>query len=144
MPFLNVFDAANPRECYRRQETVRPQQALALVNSSLALAQSRQVAFRLSEQVRLAGGHENRGGSSHDHFITLALETILSREPSAAELTVCREFLEFQAKQLSVPERLTLLNEQANDVAAATDPVQRARENLVLVLINHNDFVTIR
>ena len=144
MSFLNVFDAANPRECYRRQETVRPQQALALVNSSLALAQSRKVAFRLSEQVRLAGGDENHGGSSHDQFITLALETILSRGPSTEELTVCREFLETQAKQLSVPETLTLLSEEANDVAAATDPVQRARENLVLVLINHNDFVTIR
>jgi hypothetical protein len=147
MSFLDVFDAANPRECYRRQETIRPQQALALVNSSLALAQSRQVALRLSEQVLLAGGvgvNENRTSSSHDQFITLAFETILSRGPSAEELTACLEFLEFQAKQLSVPERLTLLNDVANHVAAATDPVQRARENLVLVLINHNDFVTIR
>ena len=147
MSFLDVFDAANPRECYRRQETIRPQQALALVNSSLALAQSRQVALRLSEQVLLAGGvgvNENRSSASHDQFITLAFETILSRVPSAEELTACLEFLEFQAKQLSVPERLTLLSAEANDVAAATDPVQRARENLVLVLINHNDFVTIR
>ena len=147
MSFLDVFDAANPRECYRRQETIRPQQALALVNSSLALAQSRQVALRLSEQVLLAGGvgvNENRSSLSHDQFITLAFETILSRGPSDEELTACLEFLEFQAKQLSVPERLTLLNDVANHVAAATDPVQRARENLVLVLINHNDFVTIR
>jgi hypothetical protein len=90
------------------------------------------------------GVNENRTSSSHDQFITLAFETILSRGPSAEELTACLEFLEFQAKQLSVPERLTLLNDVANHVAAATDPVQRARENLVLVLINHNDFVTIR
>ena len=29
-------------------------------------------------------------------------------------------------------------------VAAATDPAARAREDLVHVLLNHNDFVTIR
>ena len=76
--------------------------------------------------------------------MTLASETILSRRPSAEELTACHEFLDLQAQQLSVPERLTLLSDEVNRVPPATDPVQRARENLVLVLINYSDFVTIR
>jgi hypothetical protein len=32
----------------------------------------------------------------------------------------------------------------AATVAPSADPVQRARENLIHVLFNHNDFVTIR
>ncbi len=147
MPFLDIFDAANPGECYRRRTTIRPQQALALVNSSLALAQSRQLARRLSEQLEPDNGsaaNEKQSGSAHNHFVTLASETILSRRPSEEELTACHEFLDLQAQQLSVPDRLTLLSDEVNRVPPATDPVQRARENLVLVLINYNDFVTIR
>ena len=36
MTFLQLFDAANPTECYRRHPSVMPQQALALANSSLS------------------------------------------------------------------------------------------------------------
>src|SRR5262249_30661290 len=35
MPFLDLFDVADAHECYRRQEGIVPQQALALVNSGL-------------------------------------------------------------------------------------------------------------
>src|SRR5207249_1645452 len=41
MEFLLIFDAASVNECYRRAESVVPQQALAMANSSLVLAQSR-------------------------------------------------------------------------------------------------------
>ncbi len=34
MEFLRIFDAPHPRECYRRLESIRPQQAFAMVNSS--------------------------------------------------------------------------------------------------------------
>jgi hypothetical protein len=58
--------------------------------------------------------------ASDDQFARAAFEQILSRHPKAEELKVCREFL-------------------AKNAAA-----ERARENLVTVLFNHNDFVTIR
>ena len=40
MTMLVLFDAASPNECYRRSESIIPQQALALLNSTLALSQS--------------------------------------------------------------------------------------------------------
>src|SRR6202035_6061022 len=36
--FLGVFDDASVRECYRRSESIVPQQALALANSKLTLS----------------------------------------------------------------------------------------------------------
>ena len=37
IPFLTMFDAANVTECYRRHETIVPQQALAMINSGMVL-----------------------------------------------------------------------------------------------------------
>ena len=52
-------------------------------------------------------------------FITAAFERILSRQPTASEIATCAQFL--------------------------TNPADtRSRESLVRVLLNHNDFVTIR
>ena len=139
MKFLEMFDAANPRECYRRKESIRPHQAFALVNTSFALAQSRLLARRLW---RKEGESEPR--MNEEGFVVAAFETVLSRSPSKIELDACRKFLLLQSRQLSDPSKLQLLNNAANAVPAASDPVMRARENLVLVLFNHNDFVTIR
>src|SRR6185295_20156527 len=36
---LDTFDSADPLECFRRQESVAPQQALALLNSADSLRQ---------------------------------------------------------------------------------------------------------
>jgi len=52
-------------------------------------------------------------------FVTAAYQRILSRPPKPAELAQCRDFL-------------------------AQGDTARARENLVLVLFNHSDFVTVR
>jgi len=140
--FLQMFDAANPRECYRRQESIRPQQAFALVNSSLALAQSRRCAQRPS----VAGDRdqEQDQDQDQDQFIVSAFETILSRRPSKAELAECQQFLALQSEQLADPTKLQLLGTTKNPVAPASDPLHRARENFLLVLFNHNDFVSIR
>src|SRR5262249_10280782 len=51
MKFLEVFNAANPRECYRRVESIMPQQALAMANSELVSHEGRALARRLSVQV---------------------------------------------------------------------------------------------
>jgi hypothetical protein len=129
--FVDQFDAPSPTECYERRESVVPQQALALCNSALALGQSRQLAARLAAE---------RGD-----FLTSAFEQILGRLPSAAERSRCERFLRDQAELLAAPARLTPFPPSPDAVApAAADPVQRARENLVHVLFNHNDFVTIR
>ena len=138
--FLQTFDAASPNECYRRAETVVPQQALALANSSLSLAQSRLLAADLSKEI----------GPAHDEaadarFVTAAFEQVLSRPPTQAEREACTQFLSTQAKLLSDPKKLTAF--AAGDPAAvkpSADPRQRAREALVHVLLNHNDFVTVR
>ena len=96
MVFLKVFDAANPNECYRRNESVVPQQALALANSDLSWSQARVVATRLAES-----GVDDAG------FVDQAFELILARPPGAAERDESRRFLHDQAALLKNPEKLT-------------------------------------
>jgi hypothetical protein len=141
MEFLKIFDAPNVNECYRRNESVAPQQALALVNSTLALAQSRYLAGLLSKAV----GAESTT-VANAAFIKTAFATVLSRAASAAELAACEKFLSEQTQLLSDPKKLTTYGGGAATapVPPSTVPHQRARENLILVLMNHNDFVTIR
>ena len=54
MRFLAIFDGANATECYRRNESIVPQQALALYNSRLAWEQARLLAKRLSEEAAMS------------------------------------------------------------------------------------------
>jgi hypothetical protein len=108
MTFLLLFDAASPNECYRRTESIVPQQALALANSSLVHTQAVKLAEILQAETQ---------GQSPDTFITQAFEQILGRPPWNDELTACREFL------------------STGDHAA---------RDLIQVLMNHNDFVTVR
>jgi hypothetical protein len=137
--FLGLFDAASVNECYRRSESVVPQQALALANSEVTLNESRLLAGKLSELVGKAKGQE-----PNQAFVSLAYQQILGRAPSQAELTECRDFLDSQAQLLHAPTKLTAITGGPTaTVAPSADPVQRARENLTLVLYNHNDFVTI-
>jgi hypothetical protein len=136
--FLELFDGASVNECYRRSESVVPQQALALANSDVSVDQSRVLAKKLTEAAL--------GDASSDlAFIRLAFEQILNRDPSSTEVEECRTFLASQAEMLRDPTKLTPITGGAKaTVPASTDPLQRARENLTLVLFNHNDFVTIR
>ena len=135
MQFLVLFDAANVNECYRRSESVIPQQALAVANSPLSLTQSRLLAGQLSQTPNVAD-HE---------FVRLAYERILARAPSPEEAASCEQFLTAQASRLAAGSELTPFTGGAKaEVRPSSDPRQRARENLVHVLLNHNDFVTIR
>jgi hypothetical protein len=137
--FLELFDAASVNECYRRSESVVPQQALALANSDVTLNESRLLARKLSD---LAA--KEKGRAPDQAFVLIAYEQILGRAPSTAELTECRDFLRMQAELLHTPAKLTPISGGPKaSVTASTDPNQRARENLTLVLYNHNDFVTI-
>lgn len=138
--FLAMFDSANPVECYRRSESIVPQQALAMANSTLTLAQARLLAQRLSRE---AG--EGSDLNSHSQFIRLCMLQILNREPSDEERQECLNFLESQTKRFADKSRLTSSGGAiSTHVAPSAIPHLRARENLVHVLLNHNDFITIR
>ena len=52
MDMLKVFDVASPNECFQRSESVVPQQALALSNSTLSFDMSRVLAARVESAVR--------------------------------------------------------------------------------------------
>jgi hypothetical protein len=137
--FLRQFDSANVVECYRRSESIVPQQALALANSDL----SREVARRLA--ARLATGRPDHSAATDSSFVTSAFECILSRTPNADERAACEQYLAEQAHRLADHSGLTPFGSgPAPAVPPATDPAQRARENLVHILFNHNDFVTVR
>jgi hypothetical protein len=137
--FLELFDAASVNECYRRSESVVPQQALALANSDVSLNESRLLAHKLFEQVS-----KEKGQEPDLAFVRLAYEQILSRPPSAAELTECQTFLKSQTDLLRELAQLTPISGGPKaSMPPSKDPAQRARENLTLVLYNHNEFVTI-
>ncbi len=62
-------------------------------------------------------------GENDERFIAAAFQRILARAPTANEVETCRNFLAAQERASSS---------------------QRSHENFVLVLFNHNDFVTVR
>ncbi|MDA0835320.1 MAG: DUF1553 domain-containing protein [Planctomycetota bacterium] len=130
--FLELFDQANPNECYQRLESVIPQQALAMTNSSLSITNSKQLARKLADRLPAATDEETQR-----LFITSAFEQVLTRPPSDLETASCLRFLEKQA---------LLFSGKSNEEPTNLDPqiIQKAREDLVHVLFCHNDFVTIR
>ncbi|MEJ7593711.1 MAG: DUF1553 domain-containing protein [Planctomycetaceae bacterium] len=68
MEFLELFDAANACDCYKRTSSVQPQQALALTNSELTKTLSRQLAKRLWSEVNQAsGGHKSPDAATGDY-----------------------------------------------------------------------------
>jgi uncharacterized protein DUF1553/uncharacterized protein DUF1549 len=138
MTFLKVFDEANPNECFQRNESIVPHQALALANSKLSL----QVARTLEQQItKQAGATE----ASDSRFIAEAFDAVLNRPPTAAERTESLKFLREQEELFQYPKKLTLIQTgAAGEVKPESDPHLRAREDLVHVLVNHTDFVTIR
>ncbi|MEC5128772.1 DUF1553 domain-containing protein [Verrucomicrobiales bacterium BCK34] len=116
-PFLKTFDDADLQQCYRRSESVVPQQALALSNSKIALENSRLIADSIGVD------------SEEDVFIERAFRAVLARNPGELEVSECLQFL----------SDLRALSGQTRE-----GDELRYRGQLVHALINHNDFVTIR
>ncbi|MFM7059212.1 MAG: PSD1 and planctomycete cytochrome C domain-containing protein [Planctomycetota bacterium] len=117
--FLALFDDANVLECYRRADSIVPQQALALENSPLALEMSARIADALAARSPAAGD---------EAFVKLAYAAVLAAEPAEDELSACVEALSaFRAA-----------------AAAGKDAAAESRAALVQVLINQHDFITIR
>jgi hypothetical protein len=138
--FLAIFDTASTDECYRRNETIVPQQALALVNSQLAIEQSRHLTTLLHTRHKLTAKPESDTG-----FVEAAFQRILCRSPTPDELTECRSFLATQTAKFQSRTNLTAFNQGPKlRVSPSPDPLIRSRENLAHVLLNHNDFVTVR
>jgi hypothetical protein len=132
--FLRLFDSSNVQSCYRRSESVVPQQALALANSPLSLAQARRLAGTLSAS-----------RADDPSFVAAAFVRVLGRDPTPEEQSECLAFLAGQAKQLADRPKLTPFPAGPKPaVPPSNDPARRARESLVHVLMNHNDFVTMR
>jgi hypothetical protein len=122
LEFLNVFNPASVEECYRREESIVPQQALVLANGEFVWAQARRVSARLS--------------GDEEAFTKAAFQAVLCRPPTEDEKATCLDFLHEQARLLEQPERLTPFE--------GPPEWRTAREYLVHALLNHNDFVTIR
>ena len=119
--FLSQFDDASVLECYRRSESIVPQQALALSNSKLVLQTTEAIAAKL---------HERMGKADDNAFVLAAFQTVLGYDPVDAERRVCMDALAEWTAELRA--------------AKLSDPGQKSRTNLVGALINHNDFITIR
>ena len=135
--FLRQFDLANVNECYRRTESIVPQQALALSNSELLISQSRRLANRwLQNDAAML--------EQPDRFIRHAFRCILFRPPSGSEMDECLRFLETQSQLLASQSLTAFPKSKPFEPSPSPDPKIRARENLVNVLFNHHDFVTIR
>jgi hypothetical protein len=118
---LSMFDDASVLECYRRAESIVPQQALALENSELAMSMATKIAERLTSANPAASDRE---------FIRTAFLTVLAVEPTPAEWSTALEAL---AQMLEAAKR-----------ADRPDPIASARSALVHALLNHNDFMTVR
>jgi mono/diheme cytochrome c family protein len=119
--FLSTFDDASVLDCYRRSESIVPQQALALENSTFVS----DMAGKITKRVEAACPT-----LSDSDFLRMAFTTILSVEPTAEEQATMAELL----KRMS--ELATAMNR--------ADAKGAARVNLIQTLLNHNDFLTIR
>jgi hypothetical protein len=142
LKFMSVFDPPNPCDCYRRGESVVPQQALAMTNSQIVVQQSRLLARKMWQEIQRQEPEEHlREGA----FISSAFARILSRYPNSREQVVCRVFLQDQVQLFQQADAEQLAGKTPDgSVAPSADPYMRARESLVGAIYSHNDFVTIR
>ena len=133
--FLKIFDSPSVTECYERRPSVVPQQALALANSELTLREAKHLTQALAAEA----------GGDTDRFVTKAFLRILARHPNAQEAQMCRDFLTKNTRS-QVDQTKPTTTPVVNNAGAGSSPSEtthRSFENLVLVLFNHNDFVTI-
>lgn len=118
--FLTTFDEAAVKECYRREQSIVPQQALALTNSRLVL----ESAGKIAAQVSRAAAADDLPASD-PAFVRQAFLMLLGAPPTGAEAA-------------ATGKALAAWRGQTGQTAAT------AREQLIWVLLNHNDFVTLR
>ncbi|MES2468034.1 MAG: PSD1 and planctomycete cytochrome C domain-containing protein [Verrucomicrobiota bacterium] len=118
--FLTTFDAAAVKECYRRDQSIVPQQALALTNSGLVQDAAEKIAAHLAQTTGPADA-----APDDTAFIRQAFLLLLGISASDAETAACSRALEAW---------------RALPAGTGGD----ARIQLIRSLLNHNDFVTLR
>jgi len=116
--FLTTFDDALVKECYRREQSIVPQQALALANAGLVRDAAEALAARIAPTA-----------ADDQAFADCAFTVVLGRGPTPDEAAACGEAV---AEWRRLPE------------AKQQGPAERAWVNLVWSLLNHTDFVTLR
>jgi hypothetical protein len=127
--FLTMFDEAPVKECYRREQSVVPQQAMAMSNSALVEESARRIARLLLERCG--------GGIDDAVFVRAAYEYVLGVPPKDRELAACLESLSaLRAGGVPAPP--------AGADAAQDSGQLNVHALLVWVLLNHNDFITLR
>ena len=119
--FLSLFDDASVLDCYRRTDSIVPQQALALENSEL----TNEVAEKIAARIKAADPTQ-----SESDWIRRSFQIVLSCEPTAEELMISASAL----------NQLTQLGAEAKH----PNPTELARSQFLQALLNHNDFVTVR
>ena len=112
--FLRMFDEALVTDCYRRDQSIVPQQSLAINNSQLTNQAGKHIAKRLSEP-----------NDSQREFIANCFKVLLGIEPSEEEV-------------------MASLNAMKSWQTLANANRESSRTRFVMVLLNHSDFVTIR
>lgn len=122
--FLAMFDEASVNECYRRDQSIIPQQALALSNSSFVIDATPKIVERLRQPAVV-------GGSPPDdvEFIKKAYYILLGVRASEEEVIASASAMEAWRE---LPE------------AKADESVDLGRRYFVWALLNHTDFVTVR
>lgn len=121
--FLSIFDDASVLDCYRRAESIVPQQALALENSSLAQSMANTIAKQID------ASHPN---ASPREFVVHAFKHVLAYAPNDDETQLGEQLL----------NRIATLRKSTNPDINESSP--EVRTALIRALLNHNDFVTIR
>jgi hypothetical protein len=127
MALTAQFDPPDPTECYRRSETLVPQQALALTNGESTFEAGRAIAVQLRSEI---AAKKLSTESSRERFVQRAFEQILNRSPRPAEFDACVRFLAEQARGY-------------RDTTSTDDAERRAAESLARSLFSHHDWITI-
>ncbi|MFN7877717.1 MAG: PSD1 and planctomycete cytochrome C domain-containing protein [Pirellula sp.] len=119
--FLTMFDEALVTECYRRDESIVPQQALAMSHSRIILENVSAIAGRI------------RGLAKEDseQFTRIAFMWILGLDPTEDELQLCRAMIEEDNRRTGV------LNDEEKSVSFSR------QEELIWVLLNHHHFLQV-
>ncbi|MCA9039813.1 MAG: DUF1553 domain-containing protein, partial [Planctomycetaceae bacterium] len=112
--FLANFNSADVGECYRRESSIQPQQALALNNSKLVLESASSIVAQLSTV-----------DDEDTTFVQTAFAVLLGIEANDEEIKASLNALEAWKQE-------------------AGNSTLEARSHFIWTLINHNDFVTLR
>ena len=141
--FLTTFDEALVKECYRRETSIVPQQALALLNGRLVGDCAPDIARNLAS---------TSPDPSDEAFVRHAFEQLLGFEPGPAELQAALEALRgpFAGSageaggKVGPATGASAVKAQKTQAQAQQDVPMPARARLVWSLVNHGDFVTLR